>query len=92
MGKPDTWCFQLMQRQHNLKDVPLSKFLMVGDNLSTDVLFGNKCGIDTLLVLSGVTTAQKAERTLEQSRLGLLNSNPELDLEGTPTHIQSLFA
>ena len=56
MGKPDTWCFDLLRRQHNLEDVPLSKFLMVGDNLSTDVVFGNKSGIDTLLVLSGVTT------------------------------------
>lgn len=54
-----------MQRQHNLYDVPFSKFLMVGDNLDTIVLFGNKCGIDSLLVLSGVTTPQKAERTLE---------------------------
>ena len=41
MGKPDPWCFQLMKKQHNLHNVDPSEFLMVGDNLSTDVLFGN---------------------------------------------------
>ena len=70
MGKPDTWCFDLMKKQHNLHDVPLSKFLMVGDNLSTDILFGNNCGIDSLLVLSGVTPAHKAERTMAKAKNG----------------------
>ena len=33
---------------------------MIGDNLSTDILFANNSGIDSLLVLSGVTSAEKA--------------------------------
>ena len=65
MGKPDTWCFDLLKRQHKLEGVDPSEFLMVGDNLSTDILFGNRCGMDSLLVLSGVTTAEKAERLLK---------------------------
>ena len=60
MGKPDTWCFELMKRQHGLDGIEPSNFLMVGDNLSTDIVFGNRCGMDTLLVLSGVTNANKA--------------------------------
>ena len=62
MGKPDIYGFNLLRKQHSLENIPIDKFLMVGDNLSTDILFGNKCGIDTLLVLSGVTNAAKIER------------------------------
>lgn len=57
MGKPDIMCFDMLREQHGLLDEPLSKFLFIGDNLSTDILFGNQCNIDTLLVLSGVTSA-----------------------------------
>ena len=32
------------------------KILMIGDNLNTDILFGNKLQCDTALVMSGVTS------------------------------------
>lgn len=86
MGKPDTLCFEILKQQHGLEEVENDKFLMVGDNLATDVMFGNQCSIDTLLVLSGVTTPQKAERVLK----GEVGSG--LEAEGVPTHVQSLFA
>lgn len=31
---------------------------MVGDNLDTDILFGNNSGIDTLLVMTGVASQE----------------------------------
>ena len=90
MGKPDGMCFDLLRKQHGLEQEDLSKFLMVGDNLSTDILFGNQCGIDSLLVLSGVTTPDKAERVLDQGVQ--TNLPPGIEKEGLPTHVQSLFA
>ena len=54
VGKPSTIMFDMISADHCLRDK--SKILMVGDNLSTDILFGINSGIDTALVLSGVTT------------------------------------
>jgi HAD superfamily hydrolase (TIGR01450 family) len=56
MGKPNTQIFEIIRDEHpHLREKPLSKFLMIGDSLKTDIKFGNSCGIDTLLVLSGNT-------------------------------------
>jgi 4-nitrophenyl phosphatase len=38
-----------------------SEILMVGDNLETDIQAGVNSGVDTLLVLSGVTTKEMAK-------------------------------
>jgi HAD superfamily hydrolase (TIGR01450 family) len=61
IGKPERLMFDTLRRDHKLEDEPLSKFLMIGDNLLTDILFGNNCGIDTLVVLSGNTSENKAK-------------------------------
>lgn len=36
---------------------------MVGDNLQTDILFGNNANIDTLLVMTGVTDQEKLNKS-----------------------------
>ena len=41
--------------------VPLSASVMVGDRLATDMRMGENAGIDTALVLSGVTTRTQLE-------------------------------
>lgn len=91
VGKPNEFAFEVIRQEHGLQNESLEKFLMVGDNLSTDILFGNNCGIDTLLVLSGVTNGNKAERILEEARSGLVHEEGA-DKEGVPTHVMSLLS
>ena len=56
IGKPSILAFDIIKEEHNLKSD--LKYLMTGDNLETDIEFGHKNGMDTLLVLSGVTSAE----------------------------------
>ncbi len=67
-GKPDTQMFIYAFEDVNL----FGKFakediLMVGDNLNTDILGGNKFGIKTTLVLSGNTRADAVELQIQSS-------------------------
>lgn len=61
-GKPDSqmfmFAYELIREkvQVNKKDI-----VMVGDTLHTDILGGNKFGLDTILVLSGNTLPEEAE-------------------------------
>lgn len=38
-----------------IDDVTKSKFIMLGDNLDTDIAFGKGAGITTALMLTGIT-------------------------------------
>ncbi|GAA0302560.1 HAD-IIA family hydrolase [Halarchaeum salinum] len=55
VGKPETRMADLAAAQH---DVPVHDCLMIGDNLETDILMGERAGMDTALVLSGVSTRE----------------------------------
>lgn len=62
-GKPDAQMF-IFAYQHSMSNggtSDKSKILMVGDTLSTDIIGGNKFGLDTALVLSGNTLPSQAE-------------------------------
>ncbi|OZJ02631.1 hypothetical protein BZG36_03840 [Bifiguratus adelaidae] len=52
MGKPNHTMLDCIVAQYELD---LSKSLMVGDRLDTDIDFGNRGGMDTLCVLTGVS-------------------------------------
>lgn len=52
---------------------------MIGDNLESDIMFGNNCGIDTLLVLSGSTSEAKAKEVILERKI---QTN-----EGKPTYV-----
>jgi ribonucleotide monophosphatase NagD (HAD superfamily) len=49
---------------------------MVGDNLETDIRFAQNCGIDSLLVLSGVTHEPHAKKVILGKELTELESMP----------------
>lgn len=67
-GKPDSqmfmFAFEKLSRNMHVKR---SEILMVGDTLGTDILGGNKFGLDTMLVLSGNTLALEVESRIHSS-------------------------
>lgn len=61
-GKPDSQMFMFAyERILEKKQVGKERIVMVGDTLKTDILGGNKFGIDTVLVLSGNTLPDQAQ-------------------------------
>lgn len=62
-GKPDAQLFMFAYErvQELLPGVSKRDILMVGDTLRSDILGGNKFGLDTLLVLTGNTAPNEAE-------------------------------
>ncbi len=67
-GKPDSQMFifayeRVRRHMHVTKD----QILMVGDTLNTDIMGGNKFGLDTALVLSGNTLPTDVESRINSS-------------------------
>ncbi len=67
-GKPDAQMF-LLAYERALQDIDVkrSEILMVGDTLHTDIMGGNKFGLDTVLVLSGNTLPEMANIRISSS-------------------------
>lgn len=63
IGKPDPYFSQELFENYN---VEAKRTLMIGDRCNTDILFGNNCGFQTLLVGTGVHKLNDVER-LKQS-------------------------
>jgi HAD superfamily hydrolase (TIGR01450 family) len=67
-GKPDSQMFMYAFDDLNkFGSFSKNEILMVGDNLNTDILGGNKFGVKTTLVLSGNTSAEDAEMQINSS-------------------------
>ncbi len=57
IGKPETHAYEaILETAH----VSASQSVMIGDRLDTDIAVGNQAGARTVLVLTGVTSAQQA--------------------------------
>ena len=58
VGKPASTCFELMMEE---RACPPKKTLIVGDQLATDIIAGNRAGCRTALITTGVSTREEAE-------------------------------
>jgi len=58
VGKPHDYA---LLKILELTDTPRERAVIVGDNLATDIVVGNRAGIHTVLVLTGLTTREQAE-------------------------------
>jgi NagD protein len=59
VGKPNPL---MMRSALNALDAHSETMAMIGDRMDTDVMSGRSAGLETILVLSGLTTCQEAER------------------------------
>lgn len=63
IGKPEPI---IIRQALDILGIEAKDALMVGDNYHTDILAGIRAGVDTLLVETGVTTAEELERIDER--------------------------
>jgi 4-nitrophenyl phosphatase len=67
LGKPHGYALQKIL-EHT--DTPLDRAVMVGDNLATDIAAGNRIGMHTALVLTGLTSRKQAEAAQGEMKPG----------------------
>lgn len=60
-GKPNKWIIEVAMEMTNIND--LSKVVVIGDQLETDIKMGNEIGADTVLVLTGISRREDVERS-----------------------------
>lgn len=67
-GKPDAQMFMFgYEKACKKQDLNRDEILMVGDTLFTDIIGGNKFGMDTVLVLSGNTLPENAKMKIKST-------------------------
>ncbi len=59
-GKPNTWIVDVVLRKYG---VSRDEVLIIGDGLETDIALGSRAGVDTLLVLTGITDSRCLEKS-----------------------------
>uniref|UniRef100_A0A0P4WIJ7 Phosphoglycolate phosphatase n=2 Tax=Scylla olivacea TaxID=85551 RepID=A0A0P4WIJ7_SCYOL len=57
MGKPSPTILYMLQARYGVQP---QKTLVIGDTLASDIMFGNECGMWSVLVLTGVASLQDA--------------------------------
>ncbi|MDH7602011.1 MAG: HAD-IIA family hydrolase [Armatimonadota bacterium] len=69
VGKPHTYALEKLLESTG---VSVEQTVVIGDRLDTDILAGNRIGATTVLVLTGVTTREEAEKASEELRPDLI--------------------
>lgn len=69
VGKPSPYMFECIAEHFSLDP---ARMLMVGDRLETDILFGHRCGMTTVLTLTGVSRLEEAQAYLAASQHDLV--------------------
>ncbi|XP_008548278.1 glycerol-3-phosphate phosphatase [Microplitis demolitor] len=64
MGKPSTYISEMLHKNYKINP---ERTLMIGDRANTDILLGKRCNYKTLLVLTGVSTAEQVEKWKKSS-------------------------
>lgn len=59
LGKPNAW---IMRAALNSIDAHSENTVIIGDNMNTDILAGIQAGIETILVLSGVSKKEELDK------------------------------
>lgn len=88
MGKPENWLCEIFFKEEIKRDS--KKFLMIGDRLNTDILFGNNNKFQTLLVETGVHKIDKVQEIVDQVNSG--EADPQLVNQIPDFHVSSLGA
>jgi len=63
LGKPNPFVIEYLEERDGIKR---DRTLMIGDRFDTDILLGKNAGIDTCLVMTGVTTPELLELELSK--------------------------
>ena len=73
-GKPNPVIFDILDETHNVSHgfikIEKKDCIFIGDNLYTDIKFANEAGVDSLLVLTGVTYKDNLHECLHKSDSG----------------------
>ncbi|KAM6161701.1 chronophin [Erethizon dorsatum] len=69
VGKPSPYMFECITEHFS---VDPARMLMVGDRLETDILFGHRCGMTTVLTLTGVSRLEEAQAYLAAGKHDLV--------------------
>jgi NagD protein len=80
VGKPNPW---MMRSALNYLDVHSENTVMIGDRMDTDIVAGVESGMETILVLSGVTRREDVARYPYQPTR-IVKSVAEIEPKGTP--------